>query len=518
MQGFDTAWRSHPDPLYGRIDVPPAVQRLLGTPAVRRLARLRQLADLSLSLPAATHTRLVHSLGAMHLCGVIFDRLYQRMLVHRAQWTHAGLPELDPAMRNAVQIAGLLHDIGHGPFSHVFETIARRRASGAHEPHEARTSRLIQDVQREGSSVGQELTRTAAPFASPREIASLVRGLPPSPGLRELSFLGQIVASDLDADRMDFLVRDALQTGIHAGRADPWPIIDSFVLSRDEDGTVRLALPARAEGAAVGLLEARARAYTALYRSPESLAAHELLLLAFDERFPSEVDRAELEVLAGETDEGLLIRLEQRVGGNQAVVRDVVNRLRNDDPYLVLPIKLGAALLPLSTEARRVLARWRRPVDSADVVARREAISRVSEICFGPRGDVGPWRTLLVLEETQESDLSRTPVPWIVDRPDRPARPLELSSSPRARGQRCVSVAIPSQALIPSDVERELRGAPSWGEALDIARAAVRTARIVALYGSWLNELDPATSTPEGVQAVEEQTAVWMAARTWAAV
>lgn len=123
-----------------------------------------------------------------------------------------------------------------------------------------------------------------------------------------------------------------------------------------------------------------------------------------------------------------------------------------------------------------------------------------------------------MLEETQESDLSRTPVPWIVDRPDRPARPLELSSSPRARGQRCVSVAIPSQALIPSDVERELRGAPSWGEALDIARAAVRTARIVALYGSWLNELDPATSTPEGVQAVEEQTAVWMAARTWAAV
>ena len=495
------------------------MQRLLATPAVRRLARLRQLADLSLSLPAATHTRLVHSLGVMHLAGAIFDRLLQRALVQGSYWSAMRLPQLQPDMRVSVQLAGLLHDVGHGPFSHVFETIVRRRASGAFVPHEVRTTRLILDTREEGSGIGFQLQASRpSTFASPEEVASMVRGLPPRLDQPEFHFLGQIVASELDADRMDFLVRDALHTGVRTGSADPWPIIDSLTLARDPDGTVRLALPGRAESAALDFLQARARAYAALYRSSESLAAHELLLLAFDERFPGEVDRDELEVMAQETDEGLLTRLEGRPGGHDELVRDVVRRLMSDGPYLVLPLKLGEALTPLSESALRVLARWRRPVDAEDVSARRAAISRVSAACFGARGEQGPWRTFLVLEEARESAEETHPTPWILDRPDQPARPLDWSAPARTPAPIRVSVAIPPEALVPPLVEAAIRSSPSWEEAQRTAREAVTAARVAMLYERWMSELDPEAVLPQGSAAIEAMVTEWLAARNWAAI
>lgn len=175
--------------------------RLLATGEVQRLRRIRQLGLTSFAFPGAEHTRFSHALGAAHVMQRFLERLrqldgelpfWQRVTSERA--------------RDALA-AALLHDLGHGPLSHLFEDAI----PGAIH-HEAWTERILLNP---ASEVHQTLVRDDPQL--PQRVASLVRGE------HELPYLAKTVSGTFDVDRCDYLLRDAHATGVRHGEYDlPW--------------------------------------------------------------------------------------------------------------------------------------------------------------------------------------------------------------------------------------------------------------------------------------------------------
>ncbi|MFB6072745.1 MAG: HD domain-containing protein [Halobacterium sp.] len=170
------------DSVHDHIEVKGVAAALLDTPPVQRLRRIKQLGTVHLVYPSANHTRFEHSLGVYHLA----DR---------------ALDHLDIAGQRAerVRAAAILHDVGHCPYSHNVEGVVERRTGKRHDD--------VDELLTEG--------RVAAVLADhdldPDTIASLVAGE---------GELAQLVAGELDVDRMDYLVRDAHHTGVPYGTID----------------------------------------------------------------------------------------------------------------------------------------------------------------------------------------------------------------------------------------------------------------------------------------------------------
>lgn len=177
------------------------VPRLLGAREMQRLRRIRQLGLTSLAYPGAEHTRFSHAIGAAHVMKLLLVRLrqidrelpfWQRVTSERA--------------RDAIA-AALLHDIGHGPLSHLFE-----EAMPGAAPHEQWTTRILLDP---SSEVFRILS--ADDPSLPRRVADLVAGK------HELPYLARAVSGTFDVDRCDYLLRDAHATGVRYGDFDlPW--------------------------------------------------------------------------------------------------------------------------------------------------------------------------------------------------------------------------------------------------------------------------------------------------------
>src|SRR5687767_9776827 len=163
--------------------------RLINSAEFQRLRRVRQLGMASLAYPGADHSRYSHSLGVMETA---------RKMLHRLR----GFFTIDPRQELVCLVAALLHDLGHGPFSHVFE-----RVSGVH--HEDVTRRVIRDAD---SQVHQVLAAHDAGL--PEEVLSFITCQP------KRTFFNDILASQLDADRFDYLLRDNLMTGSQYGAFD----------------------------------------------------------------------------------------------------------------------------------------------------------------------------------------------------------------------------------------------------------------------------------------------------------
>ena len=177
---------------------------------MQRLRRLRQLGLAYLAFPSAEHSRFTHALGALAMGTRAFDELL------RNAPERFGDPVNAAYQRRLVRAALLLHDIGHGPFSHSCESVLEVR-------HEARTGDLI------------ALPEVAAGIADldvdASDVLALIVGDPDNryPALREL-----VSGPNLDADRMDYLLRDAYFTGVSNGRYDAEQLIGSLrVLERD---------------------------------------------------------------------------------------------------------------------------------------------------------------------------------------------------------------------------------------------------------------------------------------------
>ena len=177
---------------------------LIDTPEFQRLRRIRQLGLAYFAYQAAEHSRFAHSLGAFHLAARMIAKL-------RLSY------QIPDEAQTAVRVAALLHDIGHGPFSHVIESIL-----GFH--HEQFT---IEAVLSTDTIVGQLLREYSEQL--PGNVASIVRGDFPN---RALS---QLVSSQLDVDRMDYLLRDSLMTGAKYGIFDLEWIIKSIEINEQDD-------------------------------------------------------------------------------------------------------------------------------------------------------------------------------------------------------------------------------------------------------------------------------------------
>jgi len=206
------------DPVHQLIVIDsPVVERLLGSPALQRLRHVSQLGVNSLVFPGATHNRFSHSLGTYWVAKRII-----RSLQDAGQFD---VKEVGKEWLEALEVAALLHDVGHGPFSHVWEHVSEK-ALGQKVTHEDMTVSIIQE--RFMDILGKDLKQ--------RVIAILQGSLQ---GKKQ--FLRDIVKSQLDADRMDYLLRDAHYTGVRYGTYDLEWLLHSLRLV-EYRGKTRLAV------------------------------------------------------------------------------------------------------------------------------------------------------------------------------------------------------------------------------------------------------------------------------------
>ncbi len=203
------------DSVHDHIEVDGVARALLDTPPVQRLRHISQLGTVSLVYPSANHTRFEHSLGVYHLACQALD--------------HLGISGVEA---ERIQAAALLHDVGHGPFSHNLEDLTYRETGRYHDDvHELLAEGAVGEVLRD-----HEL--------EPATIADLVAGD---------GRFGQLVSGELDVDRMDYLVRDAHHTGVPYGTIDHGRLVREL---RFVDG--ELVLAAGNVQSAESLLVARA--------------------------------------------------------------------------------------------------------------------------------------------------------------------------------------------------------------------------------------------------------------------
>jgi HD superfamily phosphohydrolase len=213
------------DPIHGLVSFEGMRERvihdLLATAEVQRLRRVRQLGLASLVFPGAEHTRFSHALGTAHVMGRLLDRLAPVLAA-----LEPGERLDDEAARDAFA-AALLHDLGHGPFSHLYEEVF----PGAPR-HEVWTERLVLDPD---TDVHRALELLGA--GMPERVARLARGE------HRLAYLGQAVSGTLDVDRCDYLLRDSHMTGVRYGIYDLDWLLRALTLGEVvEDGTRRTVL------------------------------------------------------------------------------------------------------------------------------------------------------------------------------------------------------------------------------------------------------------------------------------
>ena len=206
------------DSIHGNLPLDPFEIEVLDYPQLQRLRRVKQLGFISLIYPGANHSRFEHSIGTMHLASKLADQL-----------------ELSKDDKDLVRIAGLLHDAGHGPFSHVSEAVL-----GVN--HDEITAFVI-----EKTSIHDKLSEKF----DTKEIIDIINGE---------GKLGPIISGDLDMDRMDYLIRDSHYTGVAYGVIDTERIISNLKLERE------LILDIKGVQAAESALTARYLMYPSVYQ------------------------------------------------------------------------------------------------------------------------------------------------------------------------------------------------------------------------------------------------------------
>lgn len=207
------------------------MMRLIDAPEFQRLRRIKQLGLGLYTYQGAEHSRFTHSLGAFHLMTRVLDRLSEKHPINEGA-------------RTAARAAALLHDIGHGSFSHVMEKVL-----GFH--HESWTVRVVQS---EETEIGRLLASYSASL--PGDVASIIEGK------FQPAALAQLVSSQLDVDRMDYLLRDSLMTGAKYGVYDLEWIINALAI--DEAGD-RIYVAARGLYAVEEYLQARYYMFRQVY-------------------------------------------------------------------------------------------------------------------------------------------------------------------------------------------------------------------------------------------------------------
>ncbi len=280
--GVDYRHKIIMDPVHGAIGLSDLETRILNTASFQRLRRLKQLGFASLVYPNASYSRLAHSIGVLHIASRVADVFRLKGRINETE-----VPKL--------RIAALLHDVGHYPYSHLMEYIQSEEA----------TKRFIKrkDSQKESSSnaiypdhdsVGKLIITHRQDIRSvleaeridPEEIGAIIEGKHPN--------LPPVLHQSLDVDRMDYLVRDSLNTGLPYGRVDLDYILNNLEVV--EDGSI--AIKSKAKLSAEHLLLARYCMFNAVYLHKtvfgfEELARKAIKLLAEENKIYSSKEEIE---------------------------------------------------------------------------------------------------------------------------------------------------------------------------------------------------------------------------------
>lgn len=244
--------RTYHDPLHGAITLSwsdpteALLIQLIDTPAFQRLRRIRQLGPASVTFHGAESSRFTHSLGVMAIVRRAFDRIAQEY------------PQLRP-YRVVVLCAALLHDIGHGPFSHTCEEVF-----GSHHEHWSRR------ILRESEPIRKLLDQFDGDLLN--QLEQVYHKCYPVP------LVWQLVTSQLDCDRLDYLMRDSYFTGASYGKLD----LDRILMALGYDAvTQQLVVAEKGMAAIEHYLIVRYFMYAQVYNHPKNLAATWILNQAF---------------------------------------------------------------------------------------------------------------------------------------------------------------------------------------------------------------------------------------------
>jgi HD superfamily phosphohydrolase len=307
------------DPVHGSIRVSGLNMRLLDSAELQRLAQIKQLGLANLVFPGANHTRLEHSLGACHIA----DRLAAEL-------------DLEEDDRTRLTAAAILHDVGHGPFSHTLEGAVFAELGFDHVEHSRRIIRGEQDALPDGER--EEMSSPTAVHAlveaegiDPAEVASLLEGgkgptifdFAPdgnrSEGLDPSTrHLRQMINGVIDVDQIDYLMRDSHYTGVAHGVIDVDRLLQTLVLANGE-----LAVKRGGVSALEGMLVARGLMYSSVYFHKTARIAELMLARAVERNADPELMRRVMSLTDGE----LMADLAARDGTRDSVLRLKYRRL-----------------------------------------------------------------------------------------------------------------------------------------------------------------------------------------------
>ncbi len=248
------------DPIHGYVKISLIERSIIDTQPVQRLKRIRQLAGSEFVYPAANHTRFEHVIGAMHLAGNLGEALPV---------------DLSREVREQLRLAALLHDIGHGPFSHVFEPLTAKYLAKSHEdfvPWLVKETEIADRLEAEGFN--------------PRALGQLAVG---KLARKTQPYLHQVISSSIDVDKMDYVVRDSFHTGAGYGSVDIHRLLyamdvidDSLAVNGSAVATLESFLLARFESFRTIYFHKASRAVQIMMVRALEAAKDELQLLSFD--------------------------------------------------------------------------------------------------------------------------------------------------------------------------------------------------------------------------------------------
>ncbi|MBA4453444.1 MAG: HD domain-containing protein [Nitrosopumilaceae archaeon] len=232
------------DPIHDFIRVYDHELKIIDNPIFQRLRRIRQLSGAHLTYPAAQHTRFEHSLGVMHIASQAGEALREKGILKKEDIEQ-------------LRLAGLLHDIGHGPFSHLFEEIIQKKKIS----HEDFGKNLIIK-----SVIGDTLSQNGYDKKTITKIAF---------GDSKLQYLNEIVSGALSADMMDYLLRDGYFTGAEHAKIDHKRLTQSLDVHKK-----KLALEKSALYSFESMMHSRYQMFKAVYFHKTVRAAEVMLLEA----------------------------------------------------------------------------------------------------------------------------------------------------------------------------------------------------------------------------------------------
>ncbi|WP_413583320.1 HD domain-containing protein [Bdellovibrio sp. HCB288] len=279
------------DPIHGSIYYAEPEVAILDTAEYQRLRAIKQLGFSEMSFPGATHNRYLHSVGVAHMVGRVFDSIFRIYPFSK--------PSVKTRLRQTVRLAALLHDVGHGPLSHTTETVMpalseleikvydeeQKWGDAAHTVmyknrranHEDYTIKYVTD-----SNISETIKKNFSDI-DPIYIACLIDKALHCPddffidnGVDFRPILSQLVSSEIDADRMDYLERDSYFCGTNYGKIDSHWLIQNMTFHRVDD-KLYLALNRRALYSFDDFLISRHHMHLMVYGHHKSIIYEEML-------------------------------------------------------------------------------------------------------------------------------------------------------------------------------------------------------------------------------------------------